>query len=673
MPLRSSITLPLLLLSLACEDPPPGDPCAPNPCFEGVACTDAGGVASCGACPPGLAGDGLTCEELDGCADAPCFAEVVCTDVPAPGTGFECGPCPSGRMGDGVDCPDIDGCADDPCFPGVACTDVPAPGTGFGCGACPPGLEGDGQTCTEIDGCAGMPCLPGTECADVPAPGDGFTCSRCEGPGCPILRALAGPDQEVVRGTTVQLVGDAVGFNGAFDCAWSDGEGRFARTCTATVTPTEDTVYTLTVTDASGVTATDDVEVRRVRFAADAGPDRNVVSSRTATLTASWRGASCPDDSCISCRWTTTDGAEVGSGCELRVAPEVTTQYRVTVTDGGAGISDSDGATVYVTDRLANLCGWNVVVMTSDEYPTSPNPNYICDGDVARRQTINGKPAIVLSDLVVRNVRIVGHIGVQTRSDDDLIGFLWGFESPAHSYLLTWKQGTQRWTAGCGNALSGIAIKKIDGAVGSSTTVGFNPSFGFSASDYVYSCADLWSTDRDDAGLLKDRTLFLESPRDPGGVTRGWSDFVTYRAEFFHTPTRTKILVYADDDESGSTEDLVASFVVVDSSYPEGGFAFFSNSQAQVEFGDFTLASLDDYAARAGPDRTIAAGQRVELVGDATLAVPPFGCEWSVGPQLVSSDCAFPAEPATTTTYELTVTDDFGRVAVDEVMVTVAN
>ncbi|MEM7676764.1 MAG: hypothetical protein AAF449_12245, partial [Myxococcota bacterium] len=351
---------------------------------------------------------------------------------------------------------------------------------------------------------------------------------------------------------------------------------------------------------------------------------------------------------------------------------ETTTQYFVTVTDVGTGDSDTDSATVFVTDRLVNLCGWNVVVMTSDEYPTNPNPNYICDGEGnARRQTINGKPAIVLSDLRVQNVRIVGHIGVETSSDDDLIGFLWGMQNPAYTYLLTWKQGTQRWTARCGNALSGIAIKKIDGAVGSSTTVSFNPSFGFNATDYEYSCADLWSTDRDDADLLKDSTIFLASPRDPLGITTGWRDNVTYRAEFYYTPTRTKISIWADDDMSGSTDELVAEFDIVDSSYPEGAFAFFSNSQAQVAFGDFTLASLDDFAALAGSDRAVSLVQSVDLTGAARLAVPPYACEWSVGSVVQSSDCAFTVPVDATTVFELSVTDHFGRVATDSVTVNV--
>jgi len=88
--------------------------------------------------------------------------------------------------------------------------------------------------------------------------------------------------------------------------------------------------------------------------------------------------------------------------------------------------------------------------------------------------------------------------------------------------------------------------------------------------------------------------------------------------------------------------------------------------------GDFTLASLDDFAADAGPDLTKTATQTVTLQGSTTLAVPPILCEWSTGGALVASTCDVDVAPAITTTYELMVTDDFGRVQTDDMTVTVA-
>jgi hypothetical protein len=310
--------------------------------------------------------------------------------------------------------------------------------------------------------------------------------------------------------------------------------------------------------------------------------------------------------------------------------------------------------------------------MTSDEYPTAANPNYLCDATgTARRQTVNGKPAIVLSDLLVANVRITGHISVETTADDDLIGFLWGWQSPKQAYLLSWKQLSQNWTARCGNAPAGIAVKKIDGALTAPGSISFNAAFGYNATDYVYGCAVGWSQSRADSSLLNDDTLFLMAPADPGAHATGWRDSITYRFEFFYTPSRTRILVYEDDQMTGSTTTLVTSLLIEDSSYPAGAFAFFSNSQEQVAFGNFQLASLSGYRADAGVDQTVATGQPATLSGSAELAVPPITCAWAAGGATVATGCAATVTPAATTTYTLTVTDDFARTSTDQVEVRV--
>lgn len=87
--------------------------------------------------------------------------------------------------------------------------------------------------------------------------------------------------------------------------------------------------------------------------------------------------------------------------------------------------------------------------------------------------------------------------------------------------------------------------------------------------------------------------------------------------------------------------------------------------------GDFTLASLGDYSVDAGPDQAITAGASANLSATVTLAVPPYTCTWSDGASVVSTDCDVALSPVVTTTYLLTVTDDFGRVSSDSVTVSV--
>ena len=672
--MKLRLSLVWIALLAACSAAEVKDPCSPSPCASGVACTAEGSDARCGPCPAGTMGDGRSCADTNGCAANPCATGVTCTDVPAPGTGFTCGACPSGTTGDGTTCAEIDGCSGDPCATGVTCTDVPAPGTGFTCGACPSGTTGDGTTCAEIDGCAGDPCLPGTTCTDVPAPSDGFRCSACTGAACPILRAQAGPDQEITRGSSTLLRGSATGYNGNYRCRWTnDRDASVATVCTTTVSPTADTFYTLTVTDSSSVSASDQVAVRIITLGAEAGADQNILSTRTATLSGSARGTSCGDQSCVSCAWATSDGTPVAATCTATVTPSVTSQYVLTVTDTGSGSTDSDSMTVFVTDRFAGLCSWDVVILTASNYPTAPNPNYICESNgIARRQTVNGKGATVISDLVLTNAQMIGYISVETSSDDDLIGFVWGWQSPIHHYLLNWKRISQNLGGNCGNALAGIGVLKVDAATTAPDSLTFNPSYGFDSSDHIFPCAVGWSNDRTNAALIGANGQFLLSPRDPGAFTGGWVAFTTYRFEFYYTPTRTKIRVYTDDLMTGTTTTLVTELLIADSSYPLGKFGFYSNSQEQVRFAQFLLASLDSYRADAGPDQNITSGGMTSLNGSATLAVPPYLCEWSDGTMtMLSNNCALTVTPATTTHYQLMVTDDFGRVATDEVTVTV--
>ena len=90
--------------------PPPGaDGCAGDPCFPGVSCSDVSAAQdarpgspsfSCGGCPPGSTGDGVTCSDVDDCAASPC-GRGTCRDTGArsyicdclPGFEFSSGTC----------------------------------------------------------------------------------------------------------------------------------------------------------------------------------------------------------------------------------------------------------------------------------------------------------------------------------------------------------------------------------------------------------------------------------------------------------------------------------------------------------------------------------------------------------------------------------------------------
>jgi hypothetical protein len=689
--------------------------CATRPCFPLVHCTDLPGSGyACGPCPDGFEGDGRTCTDIDGCAVAPCFPGAPCTDVPAPGTGATCGACPSGTEGDGITCTDVDGCAGARCFEGVECTDRPAPETGFTCGPCPPGLEGDGATCTEIDGCAVTPCFPdvfckdvgapgtgrtcgpcppGTagdgavctdldgclddlcvsRCVDVPAPDAGYTCEPCMGEGCPVLAAIAGPDVDAEVGTKVLLRGSATGANGWSTCSWTnDLDANVLGTCDVTVTVAGRTgTYTLTVTDASGAVATDTVAVRRLRLSADAGPDVNAKSGDKVTLAVQLAGGSCAGQKCVTCRWSLRDGTNVSDSCSFAVTATATTNYAVKVTDGGDATVIDDDLTVFVTDVAEDACKWSYVGFSLDNYPYGRGMSYSCSGSKLRHTSIGGASAVV-STASVRNARVTAYVSVESGNGQRSVGLVFGWQDPVHFYLLDWRGASE--DAGpreCGGTLAGFAVKRVDGGADAATTLTRNQQVGYDFTDYTFACADIFTTDRGNDALLGGDSEFLLSPADEGAVTTGWAAFTTYRLELYLASDRFKVMAYADDAEAGAVDDPVAAFTIEDDSYPEGQIGIFDVGQLDAYFKVTSMASLSGFVAKAGSDVTIAAGETAKLSGSASLAVPPFTCAWSGGGKLVASDCETSVSPAVTTKYQLTVTDDFGNTATDEVQVAV--
>lgn len=114
----------------------------------------------CSACPPGLTGDGVHCDDVDECQYAnPCDPRAGCINR-SPTTdriGFQCGQCPSGYSSDtsvygtGIDdarrlrqtCLDVDECQDGRnggCVANSVCINTVG---SFRCGSCESGFVGN--------------------------------------------------------------------------------------------------------------------------------------------------------------------------------------------------------------------------------------------------------------------------------------------------------------------------------------------------------------------------------------------------------------------------------------------------------------------------------------------------------------------------------------------------
>lgn len=190
--------------------------------------------------------------------------------------------------------------------------------------------------------------------------------------------ANAGADQSVAEGSSVTLNGSAsTDDDGIATYSWSQTSGiavTLANSDTATpsfTAPQIETsstalVFTLTVTDTGGLTATDTCTVtvtgQNDPPTANAGPDQSVVEGTTVTLSGS---GSDPESASLTYAWTQTGGTTVTlsnaaaaaptfTAPSLGLASSTTLTFRLAVTDSG-GLMASDTCVVTVSRSAVHM------------------------------------------------------------------------------------------------------------------------------------------------------------------------------------------------------------------------------------------------------------------------------------------------------------------------------
>ncbi len=87
-----------------------------------------------------------------------------------------------------------------------------------------------------------------------------------------------------------------------------------------------------------------------------------------------------------------------------------------------------------------------------------------------------------------------------------------------------------------------------------------------------------------------------------------------------------------------------------------------------------TVRAAAPLVANAGPDKEIIAGSSTQLEGSATGGTPPYSFKWIPTAGLSSATVAAPTvRPSTTTAYQLTVTDNTGATASDNMVIRVTS
>lgn len=233
------------------------------------------------------------------------------------------------------------------------------------------------------------------------------------------------------------------------------------------------------------------------------------------------------------------------------------------------------GATAPAAAMPVDLSAW-----TGESYPAvggfSAGSWQVAADNESVTQTQNGQPTVFYSPFSARNTDVNGTLEVLTASDDDLVGFVLGFEpgdatSPTADYLLVdWKEVTQTFN--------------FSGTPGANSTPGSTAQIGLALSRVtgIPTADELWG--------------HVDFPQNPdGGVTElaratnlgstDWDPNVPYEFRFVFTATSLEIYV----------DDVLEIDVAGD--FADGRLGFYNFSQGSVRYSAFTSVSIPEPGA----------------------------------------------------------------------------
>ena len=113
-----------------------------------------------------------------------------------------------------------------------------------------------------------------------------------------------------------------------------------------------------------------------------------------------------------------------------------------------------------LSGSLVALHAGNIDLNTWSQAGPSSSGNWTVSPDGSTvSQSRNGSPTVFLSPDTLINDNVRGDIEVRTTSDDDFIGFVFGWQSTNDFYLFSWKQGNQS------PALNGLVLAHVTAGI----------------------------------------------------------------------------------------------------------------------------------------------------------------------------------------------------------------
>ena len=218
-------------------------------------------------------------------------------------------------------------------------------------------------------------------------------------------------------------------------------------------------------------------------------------------------------------------------------------------------------------EKWVDLSGWKEVIY---HYPANGQGRgtwELSNNNQWATQKINGDPTILVSDIDVISTTIEGSWLMKANGDDDLVGFVFGYQDPGHFYLLDWKKATQDDGA-CGLAKQGISIKAV-------TADYSGPESGFLEASQPFDGKDLWNTEGTEGKVT---LLYHEE-------TEEWEFEKEYGFILKFDPGSFTVTI-------NEGEKTIFSKQLKDNTYKNGKFGFYNFSQAPVIYKGFKTITV---------------------------------------------------------------------------------